>query len=595
MHRGILGVVLGVVATGVSFVALPRNSSCVTDCKQVNTAAYEKYRAQLSKVDFASQPAPIAVCFAPGTDIAIINAFQQALSELQDGAWPEPGSRYQIGTRWTGTQGDPKALTWSFVPDGLSIPGGAGEGAAASTLFASMDAKFGGNRAAWIAQFDAIFARWAEVSGLTYTRVTNGTDAWDDNAAWGTPGDANTGDIRIAMKNIDGGSGILAYNAFPQSGDMVIDASENWGNNTNNYRFLRNTLSHEHGHGIGLYHVCPGNGSKLMEPYLAVGFDGPQQDEIRAGNRSYGDRFEPNNSQAQASQLGALAVGGTLSVGNLTAVNNAAALSIDENGEEDFYKFPVTGPTRLTATLIPVGSTYLNGPQVGGCDIGSPLNALTQADLNFQILNSAGTALATGASTVAGLNESVVVDLPAAGTYTVRVYEGNAPTESQLYRLNLSAGSASAVISGTITFLDWVNPNRSLPITLTVRNATTGAVIQSVSGNTNSIGNYSLSVFGLAPGTTYTFQADSLMWLRKSMNFTTPAGLNVSGLNFALTNGDSDGSGEVDAADIDNVISNFGESASSPGFTFAADIDGSQEVDAADIDIVIANFGQTNN
>ncbi|MBL8060665.1 MAG: dockerin type I repeat-containing protein [Chthonomonas sp.] len=51
--------------------------------------------------------------------------------------------------------------------------------------------------------------------------------------------------------------------------------------------------------------------------------------------------------------------------------------------------------------------------------------------------------------------------------------------------------------------------------------------------------------------------------------------------------GDVDGSGEVDAADIDFVIAQFGSA--NP----AADVDGSGEVDAADIDIVIANFGRT--
>lgn len=51
--------------------------------------------------------------------------------------------------------------------------------------------------------------------------------------------------------------------------------------------------------------------------------------------------------------------------------------------------------------------------------------------------------------------------------------------------------------------------------------------------------------------------------------------------------GDADMSGEVDAADIDYVISMFG------GADPEADIDGSLEVDAADIDQVIAAFGRT--
>ncbi len=75
-----------------------------------------------------------------------------------------------------------------------------------------------------------------------------------------------------------------------------------------------------------------------------------------------------------------------------------------------------------------------------------------------------------------------------------------------------------------------------------------------------------------------------------------PATFSGTGLNFGtitLANGDVDASGEVDAADIDIVIANFGEVF--PGGTGEAnsDVDQSGEVDAADIDIVIVNFGAT--
>lgn len=49
--------------------------------------------------------------------------------------------------------------------------------------------------------------------------------------------------------------------------------------------------------------------------------------------------------------------------------------------------------------------------------------------------------------------------------------------------------------------------------------------------------------------------------------------------------GDVDNSNEIDAADIDLVIANFGDT------NINFDVDGSGEIDAADIDIVISNFG----
>ena len=66
---------------------------------------------------------------------------------------------------------------------------------------------------------------------------------------------------------------------------------------------------------------------------------------------------------------------------------------------------------------------------------------------------------------------------------------------------------------------------------------------------------------------------------------------NLTGSNQAIgsvtmQNGDVNETGEVDAADIDQVIADFGQLAD-----INSDVDVNGEVDAADIDIVIANFG----
>ena len=129
----------------------------------------------------------------------------------------------------------PRALTWSFVPDGTSIPAASGitGSAANSNLFSTMDTKFAalGGRATWIAQFQSVFDRWAALTGTSYTRITFGGNDWDDGAALhGSAGNASRGDIRISGRTLDGSSGVLAYNFFPSSGDMVIDTAESWGN-----------------------------------------------------------------------------------------------------------------------------------------------------------------------------------------------------------------------------------------------------------------------------------------------------------------------------------------------------------------------------
>ncbi len=61
-----------------------------------------------------------------------------------------------------------------------------------------------------------------------------------------------------------------------------------------------------------------------------------------------------------------------------------------------------------------------------------------------------------------------------------------------------------------------------------------------------------------------------------------------------MQNGDVDDSGEVDAADVDEAIANFGETWPGGYGNIDADVDVSGEVDAADLDIIIANFGGIN-
>ncbi|MBI4718853.1 MAG: matrixin family metalloprotease [Planctomycetes bacterium] len=390
-----------------------------------------------------SNRTPLAVCFAPGTSDEIMDAVNQAMLAQAGG----PLAYYLTG-RWSGSQGSPRSLTWSFVPDGLNIPSGIGEPAAASELFSRMDALFGGNRALWISKFQQCFDRWASLVGTDYTRITFGGNDWDDGGTWGLAGNANRGDVRISMKNIDGGFNVLAYNQFPSNGDMVIDRSESWNSVTNDYRFLRNTLMHEHGHGLGLLHVCPLNNSKLMEPNLATNFDGPQHDDIRAGQRHYGDDYEDNNTSAGASDLGVLTAGATLTLGTVPAPSvgpNTSILSIDAEAEQDYFKFTITGPRDVSVTVTPKGLSYDSSQQSGpSCLSGNFINSLTAANLNVSLLDTDGTTvLINAAAQPAGSVESFTFPITAAGDYYIRVYEdvGSPTTETQLYEMTIATNT----------------------------------------------------------------------------------------------------------------------------------------------------------
>ncbi|MBK8915482.1 MAG: immunoglobulin domain-containing protein [Phycisphaerales bacterium] len=393
-------------------------------------------------------------CFAPGTSDEVIQGVssflisQWELQQAQNPAAREEGIAYFVTTGWS-SQGTPIALTWSMVPDGLFIPSGVGEPGASSTLFNSMDLKFGGNRALWIQRLTQSFDRWAAVSGLTFTRVTNGTDDWDDGASWGTGNGAQRGHIRISSKTIDGSNNTLAYADFPSGGDIVLDSGENWQSSSNSHRFLRNVMMHELGHSLGMFHVCPLASTRLMEPLLITSFDGPRHDDIRAAHRLYGDADEPNDTSGTATDLGTLGAGGTINRGTLpnptTGSNpaNSSSLCLDAQADVDFYKFAITGSRTVSITITPVGQTYDNSQQNGNgsCSSGNSINSQSFGNLAVQLRDTNGsTVLASADVNPAGSPETISsFTLTAAGTYFVRVFTASSLTQSQMYTLSVTA------------------------------------------------------------------------------------------------------------------------------------------------------------
>ena len=381
------------------------------------------------------------VCFAPGTPDEVQDIFsaltgQGQLAEVRSSSGFS-ALAFQQSNKWsltalngfnTGGDGDPVTLTWSIVPDGLSIPGSNGEPTAPSNLRAWLDDTYG-SEATWLPLFQSVFDRWEELTGNTYVYVT-----FDDQAAFPNSRGRNNrrADVRIAGHTIDGSGGVLAYNFFPNGGDMVIDTADTFLESTfANSRRLRNTISHEHGHGLALGHVCPVNRTKLMEPSLSTSFDGPQIDEIYSTQRLYGDRFENTDTAGAAEDLGTLPSSGS------TVVED---LSIDDNNDVDFYEFATPGSGfELTAIARPVGLTYLEGPQTSTTCNGTSFNSLNQRDLAIQIRDSNGTTvLASSNTTGAGSAETISnFSLPGSGPYFVRV-SATAVDTLQLYELEIS-------------------------------------------------------------------------------------------------------------------------------------------------------------
>ncbi|TVQ32420.1 MAG: hypothetical protein EA376_05995 [Phycisphaeraceae bacterium] len=375
----------------------------------------------------------VAVCYAEGAPSDVVEAVETGLYGL--------GQRFFTTGRWPGSVGEPVNLTYSFPPDGLNIPASGGIPGEVSepnvihdrlnTIFASQ-----GGEVFWKDLFRQTFDAWSAVTGNTYTEVP------DDGASWGAaPGSPDRGDIRIAMKGIDGFGGVLAYNFFPSGGgNMVLDRAENWGASAANFRFLRNTVMHEHGHGLGLLHSCPGSGqtggnTRLMQPTIATNFDGPQQDDIRGAHSLYGDALSPINSIATALDLNDLG----LTVNVPFVINNT--LSLRNFNDTDNFRVDAPPSSRLSVTVTPIGTTYLNGPQNsnGTCSAGTPLDALRQQDLRIQILSPSGSVITTVDQN--GLGEPEMLEsfnLGVEGVYTVRIGSSNSDGNVQRYNLSIT-------------------------------------------------------------------------------------------------------------------------------------------------------------
>jgi Matrixin len=388
-------------------------------------------------------------------DTAEINCgYDILMRQIQSEAEGSSGGSgaYNGSDRWgdtatngpTGRRGTGLTLTYSFVPDGTSLPSGNGEPATPSDLFARFNAVYG-SPSVWQPIIRNAVELWGANSGITFVYEPGANGTSDDGAAHpSSPGLTNVrGDIRIGGHRINGNGGVLAYNYFPDTGDMVIDTDDNVVTNSsdNNIR-LRNIISHEIGHGLGFAHSCPQDNTKLMEPFLNTGFSGLGLDELIGVNYLYGDRLEKNNGNnnaANATSLGTLAGTSSSSINTLSVVNSDPNRPETGFTDNDYFGFTLTSRTQLTFTVSPQGTTYLAGTQNfdGSCSGGTNFDALTQLNLRLEVRGSNGTTVLQSAnSNPAGQTETLTITLDP-GNYFVRVHGDSlaGSKNTQMYNL----------------------------------------------------------------------------------------------------------------------------------------------------------------
>ncbi|MCC9643392.1 tandem-95 repeat protein [Rhodopirellula sp. JC740] len=447
-----------------------QRSKWQTADRRLNHETLEK--RELLAAEIGVEPHPV---FAPGTPMETIEAWEEehhhGLNHITSGT-KLPG--FQFGPqlqpilfnptdplRWRTSAlnpngapdlGDPITLTWSIVPDGTPmVDPNTGNTTGTSNLVSFLDSVYGSGATneitekPWFNIFANVYDVWSYGTGLSFVYEDD-----DDQAPWAAGASIGEEDIRADMRiagaPIDGDYNVLAANYPPYGygsngldGDMIIDTADRYYQDTANSAFdlnieLTNILAHEIGHGLGLAHVMPTNGTKLMEPFISANYYGPQEDDLFNINMLYGDALEPNDSIAQAVPLGVLDL----------AAQTITDLTIDgPNSDIDVFSFSLNSPTEIDLVVTPVGSRYEEGEQGGSAPVF--VDRLRQQDLQFRLLDSLGNEISLSNENAVGEAEFRTKVQLAEGDYAIEV-SAFSGTDAQAYRL--SVGNAARVLVG---------------------------------------------------------------------------------------------------------------------------------------------------
>ncbi len=285
--------------------------------------------------------------------------------------------------RWTSTAtdqptapaGNPITLTWSIVPDGTMIS----HLAKPSNLVAFFDGIFeveeGGTdfqQRPWFELVEGSFQRWSDLSGVVF-QYEEFDDGLSNRSHGLWPGVPNVrGDVRLGGAYVDGVGGTYGQAGFIPNADLTLDTSDvtRFGDTTDYYYNLRQTLMHEVGHSLGLSHNEALGAFVLMHPFAQVLFDGPQFDDIRGAHHLYGDAYEKgtlngNGSPTDGTPLGVIGIGTSREVGADVPFSTSALsptlsdfASISNSDDIDFWKFTIDDYSVADFELTPGGFLY---------------------------------------------------------------------------------------------------------------------------------------------------------------------------------------------------------------------------------------------
>ncbi len=358
------------------------------------------------------------------------------------------------GLQGSGSSARKAILTYSFPAEGVPWGNfGAQSPNQLSTDFAALFGEANVDKGRELIRQS--LTNWRRNAGLVYSEVADSNVPMDGIVTRrSTVGDFRIGGIPQGLE-----SGVLAYNYYPSSGgDMTFNsdffpaAAGAFASNANTYRYLRNVTSHEHGHGLGLAHQVPCLGTKLMEPFINLGFEMVTLDDRRGGHRAYGDRFAGNTLAVTAKDFGNLSTPAVRSVIEKDLSTNGAYTPSNLAGA-DWFRFTLSAAQTVTFTVTPTGGMYETADQAGGCDpTVDPVpmvNATNAGNLAIALYDSTGINLIRIADLAQnGGAETLAAGNLAPATYTVRVFDvGPNNTTNQFvqtYDLTARVGTSKA-------------------------------------------------------------------------------------------------------------------------------------------------------
>jgi len=454
MLTGFIGV--AAIAASVPFLSMtPDSSTPATPPSLLRAGADSPSPADILRTAagavfgddiIAMESEGVCMIFAPGTSPEYMEKRMNQLREHMSAVGFEPSDR------WGGLSSpkNPVALTYSFPADGVNLSGFP-QTENSNFMNQRWNDAFSsqGGEATWKLKFRESFDDWADVTGNQYLEVADQGGRWP--SVDGPFNGGSGGDIRIVSAVEDGPSGVLAFNFFPDAGDMFLDSADLglYANSNNNFRFLRNVVIHENGHGMGLSHSCPVEQQKLMEPFISTQFDGVQLDDALGIQSLYGDKFETNSNTSTA----------TLPTESLIIPDEGARtlpnLSIHTAFDIDVFKVSVNDTSTLEVSVTPRFATFLAGPQLGGgCPTPSggwpTVTTGDNANLILEILNSSGQSIGFRDANAIGAGENFdAFTLPGAGDFFIRVTANNW-NSVQMYTLTatLTGGGCPGDLSG---------------------------------------------------------------------------------------------------------------------------------------------------